>query len=193
MEPPIGWRPAIPRSTRWMLQPSQWLEWLHSAFARLRFRSLAPLEVAANKKFQRTRANRRERPPAFAMQKIEGSSPFIRFRKPAIQCPTCRASTELPSWVTPPSLIAADLRVYGARPMTDASVSASMSALSVRCSHLRSVGVARESPRPAKCQPGSAPVSSCPVLAMQKVEGSSPFIRSRETPTFASVVCTRNR
>jgi hypothetical protein len=63
-----------------MRQLSQWLQWLHSAFARLRSRSLAALEVAANEMFQRTRANGRERPPAFAMQKVVGSSPIIRSR-----------------------------------------------------------------------------------------------------------------
>jgi hypothetical protein len=33
----------------------------------------------ANRGFDRTGANGRERPLAFAMQKVEGSSPFIRF------------------------------------------------------------------------------------------------------------------
>jgi hypothetical protein len=41
-----------------------------------------PTRRAADRTFQRTRANRRERPPAFAMQKVEGSSPFIRFKNP---------------------------------------------------------------------------------------------------------------
>ena len=57
------------------------------------------------------------------------------------------------------------------------AVSASMSALSVRCRQLGSAGGAGEPQNRAECQPGSAPISSRPVLAMQKVEGSSPFIR----------------
>jgi hypothetical protein len=55
---------------------------LQSAFARIRSRSLAPLEVAANERFRRTHANRRERLPAFAMQKVVGSSPIMRFQSP---------------------------------------------------------------------------------------------------------------
>ena len=62
------------------------------------------------------------------------------------------------------------------------AVSASVSALNVSCRQLGSVGVAREPPKRAKCQPGSAPVSSRPVLAMQKVDGSSPFIRLGTKP-----------
>jgi hypothetical protein len=42
-------------------------------------RSLAPTETAANGWFERTGANGREQSLAFAMQKVEGSSPFIRF------------------------------------------------------------------------------------------------------------------
>jgi hypothetical protein len=62
-------------------QESQWLQWLHSAFARARCRSLALSEAAANRWFQRTHANGRERPPAFAMQKVVGSSPIIRSKE----------------------------------------------------------------------------------------------------------------
>ena len=40
----------------------------------------------------------------------------------------------------------------------------------------------REPQDRAKCQPRSAPGSSCLVLAMQKVDGSSPFIRSDFKP-----------
>jgi hypothetical protein len=65
-----------------MWQLSQWLQWLHSAFARVRFRALAWPEAAANDNFRRTHANGRERPPTLAMQKVEGSSPFIRFQNP---------------------------------------------------------------------------------------------------------------
>jgi hypothetical protein len=57
---------------------SQWLQWLQSAFVRVRCGSLALVELAANKTFQRTGANGRERPPALAMQKVVGSSPIIR-------------------------------------------------------------------------------------------------------------------
>jgi hypothetical protein len=39
-----------------------------------------PVEAAANGRFRRTGAHARERPPPFAMQKVEGSSPFIRFK-----------------------------------------------------------------------------------------------------------------
>jgi hypothetical protein len=35
--------------------------------------------TAANSRFERTGANGRELPLSFAMQKVEGSSPFIRF------------------------------------------------------------------------------------------------------------------
>jgi hypothetical protein len=38
-----------------------------------------PIETPKNKRFERTGANRSERSLAFAMQKVEGSSPFIRF------------------------------------------------------------------------------------------------------------------
>src|SRR5207248_5459751 len=61
-----------------MRQQAQWLQWLHSAFARVRSRSLSQREDAANARFRRTRANRGERSPPLAMQKVEGSSPFIR-------------------------------------------------------------------------------------------------------------------
>jgi hypothetical protein len=37
------------------------------------------METSANSRFERTDANGRERSLAFAMQKVEGSSPFIRF------------------------------------------------------------------------------------------------------------------
>jgi hypothetical protein len=40
-------------------------------------------ELTANKRFWRTHSNRRERPPAFAMQKVVGSSPIIRSQKAA--------------------------------------------------------------------------------------------------------------
>jgi hypothetical protein len=48
------------------------------AFARVRVRSLAPTETVANGQIERTGANGRERSLAFAMQKVVGSSPFIR-------------------------------------------------------------------------------------------------------------------
>jgi hypothetical protein len=38
-------------------------------------------EIPANRPFQPTRANGRERLRALATQKVEGSSPFIRFEK----------------------------------------------------------------------------------------------------------------
>jgi hypothetical protein len=41
--------------------------------------SLARAEAAANRPFERTGANRRERPPTLAMQKVVGSNPIIRF------------------------------------------------------------------------------------------------------------------
>jgi hypothetical protein len=44
-------------------------------------RSLAPIETAANGSIERTGANGRERPLALAMQKVEGSSPFIRSKE----------------------------------------------------------------------------------------------------------------
>ena len=56
----------------------------------------------------------------------------------------------------------------------------SVSALGVSCRRLLAAAAALEPQNRAKCQPQSPPVSSRPVLAMQKVEGSSPFIRSRE-------------
>jgi hypothetical protein len=37
------------------------------------------METSANSRFERTDANRSERSLALAMQKVEGSSPFIRF------------------------------------------------------------------------------------------------------------------
>jgi hypothetical protein len=43
-------------------------------------RSLASTETAANSWFERTGANGRERLLALAMQKVEGSSPFSRFK-----------------------------------------------------------------------------------------------------------------
>ena len=54
-----------PRS--WQL--SQLLQWLHSAFARVRCCSLARPEAAANRRFERTGANRRERSPALASRR----------------------------------------------------------------------------------------------------------------------------
>jgi len=57
------------------------------------------------------------------------------------------------------------------------AVSASVSALSVSSRQLGSAGGAREPQNHARCQLWSLAVSSRPVLAMQKVEGSSPFIR----------------
>ena len=57
-----------------------WQEWQGSAFARVRLRSLACAESPANRSFERTGANGRERSLALAMQKVEGSSPFIRFK-----------------------------------------------------------------------------------------------------------------
>jgi hypothetical protein len=42
-----------------------------------------PTEVAAGRRFERTAANGCERAPAFAMQKIVGSSPIIRSEIPA--------------------------------------------------------------------------------------------------------------
>jgi hypothetical protein len=70
------------RGQSWMWQPSRWLQWLHSAFVRVRCRSLAGPEASANTRFRRTRANGREHPPAFAMQKVVGSSPIIRSENP---------------------------------------------------------------------------------------------------------------
>jgi hypothetical protein len=58
-----------------------WQEWQGSAFARVRSCSLVCMEPSANRRFERTGANRRERSLAFAMQKVEGSSPFIRSQK----------------------------------------------------------------------------------------------------------------
>jgi hypothetical protein len=60
-----------------------WLQWLHSAFARVRWGSLARPVVAANRWFERTDANGCERSRAFAMQKVVGSSPIIRSESPA--------------------------------------------------------------------------------------------------------------
>jgi class 3 adenylate cyclase len=68
---------ALHANDRGSWQLSQWLQWLHSAFARVRWGSLARAEAAANRPFERTGANGRERPPTLAMQKVEGSSPFI--------------------------------------------------------------------------------------------------------------------
>jgi hypothetical protein len=63
------------RWSRWL----QWLQWLHSAFVRVRSGSLALREDAGNDRFRRTRAHGHARPPPFAMQKVVGSSPIIRF------------------------------------------------------------------------------------------------------------------
>jgi hypothetical protein len=62
---------------------SPWQEWQGSVFVRVRLRSLAPIETAANGQFERTGVNGRERSLALAMQKVEGSSPFIRSLEPA--------------------------------------------------------------------------------------------------------------
>jgi hypothetical protein len=56
-----------------------WQGWQGSAFARVRSRSLARRETSANSRFERTGAHGRERSLAFAMQKVVGSSPIIRF------------------------------------------------------------------------------------------------------------------
>ena len=63
-----------------------------------------------------------------------------------------------------------------------ATVSASVSALSVSCRQLGSVGGRASPQNDGRCQLWSLAVSSCPVLAMQKVEGSSPFIRLGSKP-----------
>ena len=55
-----------------------WQEWQGSAFARVRLRSLALREDLQTRRFERTGANGSERSPAFAMQKVVGSSPIIR-------------------------------------------------------------------------------------------------------------------
>jgi hypothetical protein len=60
----------------------KWQQWLHSAFARVRWRSLDFAEAPARRAFERAGANGCERFPGFAMQKVEGSSPFIRFKNP---------------------------------------------------------------------------------------------------------------
>jgi hypothetical protein len=72
------------RGQSWMWQPSRWLQWLHSAFVRVRCRSLAGPEASANTRFRRTRANGREHPPAFAMQKV------IRVPSSALKIPAKR-------------------------------------------------------------------------------------------------------
>ena len=71
-----------------------WQEWQGSAFALVRLRSLASTETAAIGRFERTGANGRERPPAFAMQKVEGSSPFIRL--PSMPFPGCMGRGRAP-------------------------------------------------------------------------------------------------
>ena len=76
---------ALHANDRGSWQLSQWLQWLHSAFARVRWGFLARAEAAANRPFERTGANRRERSPALAMQKVVGSSPIIRSRKSPAQ------------------------------------------------------------------------------------------------------------
>jgi hypothetical protein len=58
-----------------------WQGWQGSAFALVRLRSPNRAETRANGRSERTDANGRERSLAFAMQKVEGSSPFIRFEK----------------------------------------------------------------------------------------------------------------
>ena len=55
-----------------------WQEWQGSPFPRVRLRSLACPESPANRSFERTGTNGRERPLALAMQKVVGSSPIIR-------------------------------------------------------------------------------------------------------------------
>jgi hypothetical protein len=65
-------------STPWMWQLAQCLQWLQSAFARVRCRSLVQVETSASSRFRRAQANGREPPPAVAMQKVVGSSPIIR-------------------------------------------------------------------------------------------------------------------
>ncbi len=62
-------------------QQAQWQQWQHSAFVQVRSRSPARTETPANRQCGRTGANRHERPPALAMQKVVGSSPIIRFEK----------------------------------------------------------------------------------------------------------------
>jgi hypothetical protein len=58
-----------------------WQGWQGSVFARVLSRSFAWTETSAKRGFERTDANGSEQSLAFAMQKVEGSSPFIRFKK----------------------------------------------------------------------------------------------------------------
>jgi hypothetical protein len=59
-------------------RPIPWQGWQGSMFARVRSRSLACADTPANWPLEPTGANGRERSRAFAMQKVVGSSPFIR-------------------------------------------------------------------------------------------------------------------
>jgi hypothetical protein len=53
-----------------------------------------PTRRAADRTFQRMRANRRERSPAFAMQKVVGSSPIIRVGEPPTRVVATDASLD---------------------------------------------------------------------------------------------------
>ena len=67
---------ALHANDRGSWQLSQWLQWLHSAFARVRSPEPKPLQTGRLSE----RAREQARTPAnLAMQKVEGSSPLLRF------------------------------------------------------------------------------------------------------------------
>src|SRR5215203_3506407 len=81
-------------SHRGKVEEEAWQQWQHLTFARVRSAFGAALAFRSTMGVHRTGANGRERSPPFAMQKVVGSSPIIRFKNPV------EAAFHLPTLLT---------------------------------------------------------------------------------------------